>query len=63
MTLGRPPSYPLRGMAVGEATRLPAPTPADARRIRRNVSQYGLRRGRVYQCRTADGVTTVTRIN
>jgi hypothetical protein len=49
-------------MDVGEAVRLPAPTPADVKRVCRNASQYGIRTGRFYQCRTADGVTTVTRI-
>jgi len=62
MALGRPPTYPLRGMALGDSITLPAPTPADSKRICRNVSQYGLRHLRYYQCRTRDGVTTVTRI-
>ena len=62
MPVGRPPTYPLRGMAVGEAVTLPAPTAADAKRICRNASQYGIRTGRFYQCRTIEGVTTVTRV-
>ncbi len=59
---GRPPTYPLAGMAVGDQITLPAPTSADIKRIARNVSQYGLRHDRFYRCRTKDGVTTVTRI-
>jgi hypothetical protein len=61
MPVGRPPTYPFRLMAVGDSITLPAPTPADAKRIRDNASQYGIRTGRYYHCRTADGQTTVTR--
>jgi hypothetical protein len=61
MPLGRPPTYPLRGMALGDSIALPAPTPADAKRIRDNASQYGLRHKRVYQCRTLADAVTVTR--
>jgi hypothetical protein len=62
MTVGRPPTYPLRGMALGDSVTLPAPTAADSKRISRNASQYGVRHQRYYQCRTKDGVTTITRI-
>ena len=61
-TFGRPPTYPFGSMAVGDSIELPAPTPADVKRIARNASQYGLRHNRYYRCRTRDGVTTVTRV-
>lgn len=61
-TFGRPPIYPLGPMAVGDSFTMPAATSADIKRIARNVSQYGLRHGRFYRCRTTDGVMTVTRI-
>ena len=59
---GRPLTYPLAHLAIGEAATLSAPTSADIKRICRNVSQYGQRHDRGYTCRTKDGVTTVTRI-
>lgn len=49
---GRPVSYPLRGMEVGEEVEMEADTPADVKRIARNVSQYGARHDRFYRCRT-----------
>jgi hypothetical protein len=48
-------------MAVGDSVTLPAPDRAAAKRICSNASQYGIRTGRYYRCRTADGQTTVTR--
>jgi hypothetical protein len=62
MPVGRPPTYPFRHMAVGDTVTLPAPTARDAKRILRNASQYGIRHERIYQCSTADGATTVTRV-
>ena len=59
---GRPPTYPLGPMAVGDSVEMPAPTSADIKRICRNVSQYALRNDRSYRCRTSGGVTTITRI-
>lgn len=63
-TFGRPPIYPFRAMAVGDSIELPAPSPADVKRIARNASQYGLRTDRFYSCKTdrARRVTTVTRV-
>lgn len=62
-TPGPKPTYPFRDMAVGDTVTMPAPTSADVKRLSRNASQYGLRCGRVYQCRTdaATRVMTVTR--
>lgn len=62
MPVGRPPTYPFRHMVVGDSVTLPAPDRAAAKRICSNASQYGVRHGRFYQCRTADGATTVTRV-
>ena len=61
---GRPRSYPLYEMAIGDTVDLSAPTPADVKRIARNASQYGLRHGRFYRCKTdrEARVLTITRI-
>ena len=63
-TFGRPVTYPLRYMAVGDTCTLPAETPQDVKRIARNVSQYGLRHDRFYRCCTdrAARLMTITRI-
>lgn len=61
-TFGRPPTYPLGPMAVGDQITMPAPTSADIKRICRNVSQHGQRHDRSYICRTNDGVMTITRL-
>jgi hypothetical protein len=62
MPVGRPPTYPFHAMNLGDVVQLPAPTSADVKRICRNASQYGIRTGRFYQCRTIEGVTTITRV-
>lgn len=49
---GRPVTYPLRGMAVGDTVLIDVPTSADVKRVARNVSQYGLRNERFYRCKT-----------
>lgn len=61
---GRLVTYPLRGMVVGETARIPAPTPADVKRIARNVSQYGIRHHQAYRCKTdrQTRIMTITRI-
>ena len=61
---GRPPTYPLAHLAIGEAATLPAPTADDVKRIARNVSQYGLRNDRYYRCKTdrATRLMTITRV-
>lgn len=60
-TFGRPPTYPLGPMAVGDQITMPAPTSADIKRICRAVSSYGQRHDRSYMCRTRAGVMTITR--
>ena len=64
MTFGRPSTYGLLEMAVGESKDFPAPTPADTHRIARNTSQYGIRHDRCYRCKLnrKTRITTVTRI-
>lgn len=61
---GRPVSYPLRGMEVGDEVQMEADTAADVKRIARNVSQYGARHDRFYRCRTdmRTRIMTITRI-
>ena len=63
-TFGRPPTYHLGAMAVGDTINLPVPTPADVKRVARNTSQYGLRHERCYRCRTNSDtrVITITRV-
>lgn len=60
---GRRPTYPFRGMAVGDSVTFDAPTSADVKRIARNASQYGVRHERVYSCATdpTTRIMTVTR--
>ena len=57
---GRPQSYPFGNMAVGDSEQLPAPKPADVKRIARNASQYGLRHDRYYRCSTDRETRTLT---
>jgi hypothetical protein len=49
-------------IAIGEIVSMPADKPGDAKRIARNVSQYGIRKGRCYKVRTIDGVAFITRL-
>jgi len=43
---------------------MPAPTPADKKRIARNLSQYGIRHDRLYSMCTdkGTGIATIRRI-
>jgi hypothetical protein len=41
---------------------MPATNKGDAKRISRNVSQYGIRNGKAFKCRTINGVTFITRL-
>ena len=49
-------------IAVGESVSMPADKPGDPKRIARNCSQYGIRHGKTFKCRTIDGVTFITRL-
>jgi hypothetical protein len=54
-------TYPIGTLAVGEIATMPAANKGDAKRISRNVSQYGIRKGKAFKCRTVGGVTFITR--
>ena len=60
--MARPMIYPMGTLEVGEVATMPADTKGSAKRTSRNVSQYGIRNGRSYKCRTIDGVTFITRL-
>ena len=53
--------YPMGTMAVGDSATMPAANKGDAKRTSRNVSQYGVRHGKAFKCRTVNGVTFITR--
>jgi hypothetical protein len=53
--------YPMGTLEVGESATMPATKKGDAKRTSRNVSQYGIRNGKAFKCRTAGGVTFITR--
>jgi hypothetical protein len=59
--MSRPMTYPMGTLEVGESATMPAANKGDAKRISRNVSQYGIRNGKAFKCRTAGGVTFITR--
>ena len=60
--MARPMTYPMGDLAVGESVSMPADKPGDPKRIARNVSQYGIRKGRAYKVRTIGGVAFITRL-
>lgn len=58
----RPMIYPMGDISVGDVVTMPAANRGDAKRISRNVSQYGIRHGKAFKCRTVNGVTFITRL-
>jgi hypothetical protein len=54
--------YPMGALAVGEVATMTAENKGDTKRISRNVSQYGIRNGKAFKCRTVNGVTFITRL-
>lgn len=60
--MSRPMFYPMGTLEVGESATMPAIKKGDAKRTSRNVSQYGIRHGKAFKCRTVEGVTFITRI-
>jgi len=58
----RPMIYPMGDISVGEVVTMPATKRGDAKRTSRNVSQYGIRNGKTFKCRTVNGVTFITRL-
>jgi hypothetical protein len=59
--MSRPMTYPMGTMAVGDVATMPAETKGSAKRISRNCSQFGIRNGKAFRCRTVGGVTFITR--
>jgi hypothetical protein len=49
-------------LEVGEVGTMPAANVGDAKRTSRNVSQYGIRNGKSFKCRTVEDVTFITRL-
>jgi hypothetical protein len=49
-------------IAVGESVTMPADVKGSIKRTSRNVSQYGIRHGKAFKCRTVEGVTFITRL-
>jgi hypothetical protein len=60
--MARPMIYPMGTLEIGEVATMPADQKGHAKRTSRNVSQYGVRHGKVFRCRTKDGVTHITRL-
>jgi hypothetical protein len=60
--MSRPMFYPMGTLEVGEVGTMPAAKRGDAKRTSRNVSQYGIRNGKTFKCRTVEGVTFITRL-
>lgn len=60
--MSRPMFYPMGTLEVGEVATMPAANRGDAKRTSRNVSQYGIRNGKSFKCRTVEGVTFITRL-
>jgi hypothetical protein len=54
--------YPMGTLEVGEVATMPATEKGDPKRTSRNVSQYGIRNGKSFKCRTKEGVTFITRL-
>ena len=60
--MSRPMTYPMGTMQVGDSATMPATDKGAAKRISRNVSQFGQRHGTHFTCRTKDSLTTITRM-
>ena len=58
----RPMIYPMGALEVGEVATMPADKKGSIKRTSRNVSQYGIRHGKAFKCRTVNGVTFITRL-
>jgi len=60
--VSRPMFYPMGTLAIGEVGTMPATDKGAAKRTSRNVSQYGIRNGKCFMCRTINGITFITRL-
>ena len=58
----RPMIYPMGTLEIGEVATMPADKKGSIKRTSRNVSQYGIRHGKAFKCRTVNGVTFITRL-
>jgi hypothetical protein len=54
--------YPMGTLEVGEVATMPATEKGSVKRTSRNVSQYGVRNGKIFRCHTVNGVTFITRL-
>jgi hypothetical protein len=56
--------YPMGTMEVGDVATMPATDKILIKRTSRNVSQYSIRNGKIFRCRTdvVKGVTFITRL-
>jgi hypothetical protein len=59
--MSRPMFYPMGTYPPAKLSCQPAANRGDAKRISRNVSQYGIRNGKAFKCRTINGVTFIIR--
>jgi hypothetical protein len=57
-------TYPMARMVVGDVEAMPYVNKGDAKRTSRNVSQYSIRHGKCFKCRTdvVKGLTFITRL-
>jgi hypothetical protein len=62
--MSRPMIYPMGTMEVGDVATMPATDRTLIKRTSRNCSQYGIRNGQSYKCRTdvVKGLTFITRL-
>lgn len=60
--MARPMIYPMGTLEIGEVATMPADKKGSIKRTSRNVSQYGIRHGKTFKCRTVNGVTFITRL-
>jgi hypothetical protein len=56
--------YPMGTMEIGDVATMPADTKGSAKKTSRNVSQYSIRHGKCFKCRTdvVKGLTFITRL-
>jgi len=62
--MSRPMTYPMARMVVGDVETMPATDKILIKRTSRNCSQYGIRNGKAFKCRTdvVKGLTFITRL-
>lgn len=60
--MARPMIYPMGTMEIGDIATMPAADKGDTKRTSRNVSQYGIRNGKCFTCRTLGGLTYIMRL-